>query len=143
MIAGQPMHACFQLSTTRLRSTQAPRFLSLLVLCMPDLTSCSHENAIAMHFTSPHSSCKSHYICTPQNPLPPHTPKPPAVGAQLKLLTSKPHSHTAFGPRSVPFALGTADPPVKSHRSTQQSSAPDARTPRFVEDHSIVLTLAP
>lgn len=40
------------------------------------------------------------YNCTPQNPLPPQTPTAPILGAQLKLLTSNPHSHVALGPRS-------------------------------------------
>jgi hypothetical protein len=88
-------------------------------------------------------SCKTHHICTPQKPLPPATPNPPAVGDQLKFETSNPHSHTAFGPLSVPVALGAGCPPARSHSRTQQSSPPLASTPRSLALHSMALTFAP
>jgi hypothetical protein len=81
------------------------------------------------------------HICTPQNPLPPQTPNVPIPGAQLKLPTSYLHSHTADGPRScaeppppgAPGVIPAATLPVeviRSQSSTQQSSAPEASTPR-------------
>ena len=129
-----------------LSSTRAPRFLSFRPT--PHISNHasdpvpSNTPSLCSHITAQHKH--THHICTPQNPFPPHTPRPPAVGAQLRLLTSKPHSHTAEGPRSVPVALGGgACELTRSHKRTQQSSPPLANTPLFVLLHSMVLTFAP
>lgn len=88
----------------------------------------------AMTFCMPH-------IETPQKTLPPQTPRVSFCGDQLILLTSYSHCQDALGPRSVPLA-GTGFRPVwliRSHINTRLSSAPEARCPLRVGDHSMVL----
>lgn len=87
-------------------------------------------------------------ICTPQNPRPPHTPKHPLAGAQLRLETSKSHCQAALGPLSVftkPPCCGVAAPAwlIRSQTKTSESSAPLASNPRWFGLHSMQLTAPP
>ena len=101
-------------------------------------------NARAMQ---PRRPCEIH-ICTPQNPRPPHTPKHPLAGAQLRLETSKSHCQAAPGPLSVftePPCCGVAAPAwlIRSQTKTSESSAPLASNPRWFGLHSMQLTAPP
>lgn len=100
----------------------------------------SDRQLVNSRHSSRHGFCMPH-IETPQKTLPPQTPRVSFCGDQLILLTSYSHCQDALGPRSVPLA-GTGFRPVwliRSHINTRLSSAPEARCPLRVGDHSMVL----